>query len=114
VSAKSVEIEAIRTEAKKWGKIADAMSDISTDVKNLDLEFTAFLLPVLGIYAIGGAVDAAVMHSAYGDFYDQLKHLAHDAVTEFERTRKALNRIADAYEQNEDMTTKNFNDFYAN
>ena len=113
MSAKSVEIEAIRVEAKKWTKISDEMSDVSTDIANLGLEFSAFLVPVFGIAAVGGAIDSTMMHSAYKRFHEQFKNLAGQAVTELDGMHKALHLIADAYEQNEDMTTKNFNDFYS-
>lgn len=112
MSEKTVEVEAIRAEAKKWTHVADRMSGIDDKVKDLELDGSAFLVPTTAVALIAGLEDAYMMHSAYASFHSHVHRLTGEATTEFDRMNKALLRIADAYEQNEDMNTKNFNDFY--
>lgn len=95
----SVDPDALRTEAKKWARLAGDMSTIRQDTANLSLGVTAFF---------PGGMTEGVHHTKYRDCLDRIVSRLEGAAIEYELIGFTLNKIASDYEEEERVTQDSF------
>jgi uncharacterized protein YukE len=84
--------ESVRKEATKWRRLADQVEPIRGAVQSATLGATAFFI---------GDGNAAAHHQAYYQYQAFMEDILRGAVVEFEQLGKALNKVADAYDDAE-------------
>lgn len=100
----SFDPEAIRKEASKWDALADRMSGARADAEGLELGVTAFFI---------GNYTEAVNYPAYKDFLGRVVTRLSGGEDEFALIATNLRRIADRYEDGEDLNRKSLDEVYS-
>lgn len=100
----SFDPEAIRNEASKWMDLADRMSIVRAGAEGLGLAPSAFFI---------GNLSEAVHHPAYDDFLGRVVTRLSGGEAEFELIGTNLRRIADNYEDGEDMNRRSLDEIYS-
>jgi len=98
--------ESLRDEAKKWNRFADKMTPIALKADELFLGVTAFWIGEPGM------VDATILQSSYDDFQKFMSTALKAAVVEFNQIAGALNRIANAYDDQDKVVELDLNQIY--
>lgn len=92
-----VDPEDVRGEAKKWINLADDMAGIRSVAENrLELESTAFFI---------GNFSEIVHYPAYQDFHGRMVSRLRGAQVEFELIGLVLKRLADDYEETDQLSS---------
>lgn len=100
----NVVLSALRDEARKWQGLSDTVTPIKTVVEGLHLGPSAFF--------IGDA--SVVVHSqAYNGFQSFMVTILGGAVTEFDQLGSALNKIADIYDEADQLIALDLNEVYS-
>lgn len=90
-----IEPEDVRAEAKRWIDLADDMSKIHSKTGDLWLGVTAFMVGVIG---------DVTPYPAYSGFHDLMITRIGGGATEFEHIGQALKRLADEYEETDELS----------
>ena len=104
MSQVTVITEAVRDEAKKWFSFADRVEPVKAAAESLTLDISAFFI---------GDANAAMHHRAYSTYQEYMVHILGGAVTEFEQMAAALNKIADAYDDADEIASLNLNQIWS-
>jgi hypothetical protein len=101
----SVEVdpEAVRDEKKIWTELAGKMLDIQRAVARLDLGVTAFFI---------GNFTELLYHPAYSKYWDMTNDRLWQAEGEFELIGKVLERIAESYEETDELSADEVGKLY--
>jgi hypothetical protein len=94
---------ALRNEATKWRDLSDQVEPIKSAVDGLTLNAMAFYVGDLN------AGPHAVYYESYRSF---MARILGQAQVEFEQVGDALTRIADAYDEADEVAELNLNDIY--
>lgn len=103
----TVVTDALRDEATHWNALADPLGRLAGDVGQLHLGLAAF--------AVGsGPVDATAtgLQEIYERFRTDLTTSVLRGSTEFDQLATALRRIADRYDNDEDVNAMSLHDIY--
>lgn len=96
----AVDPEAVRSEATQWINLADDMSKIQRHVDSqLWLSPAAFFI---------GNFSEIIHYPAYRDFWNRMNNRLSGAAIEFELIGIVLRRIAEDYEQTDEMSRSDF------
>jgi hypothetical protein len=96
--------EAVADEAAKWRRLSGQMEPIKTAADGLDLAGTAFY--------IGDGLNFLVYSHSYNDFQNLMVTALGGAVTEFEQIGGALDKIAVAYDQADQIVSLDLNQIW--
>jgi hypothetical protein len=96
---------AVRAEAKKWQELSDKAAPIKAAVDGLTLSASAFF--------IGEDWTPTVHAEAYQGFQHFMAGILAGGVAEFDQLGAALNKIADAYDNADDVVELDLNDIYS-
>jgi hypothetical protein len=103
----TVVTDALRDEARHWNGLAHPLDRLASDIGALHLGLAAF--------AVGsGPVDATAggLQEAYERFRSDLTTSVLRGSTEFDQVAAALRRIADRYDNDDDVTALSLRDIY--
>jgi uncharacterized protein YukE len=103
MSEVTVVTEAVRSEAQKWRRLADQVQPIKTAVDDAGLDVSAFFI---------GDANAAMHAAVYRQYKEFISSVLAGGVTEFEQIGGALDRIADAYDNADQIVSLDFNKIY--
>ncbi|MFI6273129.1 hypothetical protein [Micromonospora zamorensis] len=95
--------DALRTEGGKWLQLSDSATAIKGAAERLSLDASAFYI---------GDANAGVHSAAYRDFHAFMVAIFAGAATEFEQVGEALRRVADAYDQADEVISLDLNTIY--
>ncbi|MEU7923264.1 hypothetical protein [Micromonospora zamorensis] len=95
--------DALRTEGGKWLQLSDSVAAIKGATERLSLDASAFYI---------GDANAGVHSAAYRDFQAFMVGILTGAATEFEQFGEALRRVADAYDQADEVISLDLNTIY--
>ena len=101
----NVILSALHDEARKWQGLSDTIAPIKTVVEGLHLDPTAFF--------IGMDANVAVHSAAYDGFQSFMVTILGGAVTEFDQLGTALNKIADIYDEADQVIAVDLNRVYS-
>ncbi|GII23036.1 hypothetical protein [Planosporangium mesophilum] len=96
--------ESVRDEAKKWRSLADQMEPVKQAVHDMSLAPEAFFI---------GDANILEHHSAYCSYREFMEKALTGAVVEFEQIGRALDKIADAYDNADNVVTLDLNKIYS-
>lgn len=96
--------EAVVDEAAKWRRLSSQMEPIKTAADGLDLAGSAFY--------IGDGLNFAIYSNSYNDFQNLMVTALGGAVTEFEQIGGALDKIAAAYDQADQIVSLDLNQIW--
>ena len=96
--------EAVVDEAAKWRRLSGQMEPIKAAADGLDLSATAFY--------IGDGLNFLVYSNSYNDFQNLMVTALGGAVTEFEQIGGALDKIAAAYDQSDQIVSVDLNQIW--
>jgi hypothetical protein len=96
----------VRDEAKKWVHLADKMTPVAAKVNDLFLGVTAFWVGEPEM------VDAIILQSSYDDYQKFMTAALKAAVVEFGQIAGALNKIANAYDAQDQVVELDLNQIY--
>lgn len=100
-----VDPEALRGEAKKWINLTDDMAEIRSEAENrLRLASTAFFI---------GNFSEIVHYPAYQDFHGRMVTRLRGAEVEFELIALVLKRLADEYEEADQLSSAELSQHFA-
>jgi len=100
----SVVLSALRDEARKWQGLSDTIEPVKTVVDGLHLAPSAFFI---------GDANVLVHSAAYDGFQTFVATILGGAVTEFEQLGTALNKIADIYDEADQVIAVDLNHVYS-
>lgn len=96
--------DAIVDEAAKWRRLSSEVEPIKQAADGLDLSGSAFY--------IGDGLNFVLYSNAYNDFQSLMVSALSGAVTEFEQIGGALDRIATAYDQADQIVSLDLNQIW--
>ncbi|GIH08613.1 hypothetical protein Rhe02_66800 [Rhizocola hellebori] len=96
--------EAVVDEAAKWRRLAGQMEPIKSSADGLDLAGSAFY--------IGDGLNFLIYSNSYNDFQNLMVTALGGAVTEFEQIGGALDKIAAAYDQADQIVSLDLNQIW--
>ncbi len=96
--------DAIVDEAAKWRRLSGQMEPIKQAADGLDLAGTAFY--------IGDGLNFLLYSNSYNDFQNLMVTALGGAVTEFEQIGAALDKIAAAYDQADQVVSLDLNQIW--
>jgi hypothetical protein len=95
---------ALRNEANKWRGLSDEVAPIKSAVEGLTLGVTAFYI---------GDLNAVPHAEAYEQYRSYMAKLLGQAQVEFEQVGDALTKIADSYDESDEVSPMlDLNDIY--
>ena len=95
---------AVRDEAKKWRDLSDKVAPIKSTTDGLTLSLSAFFI---------GDVNAGLHAQAYEGFRSFMSTMLAGAIAEFEQVGAALDKIADAYDNSDQIVALDLNKIYS-
>jgi uncharacterized protein YukE len=104
MSEVTVITESVRDEAKKWRRLADQMEPIKQAVQSLTLDPSAFFI---------GDANVFEHHNAYSGYRAFMERVVTGAAVEFEQIGRALDKIADAYDNADKVVALDLNKIYS-
>ncbi len=96
--------DAVADEAAKWRRLSSQMEPIKSAADGLDLAASAFY--------VGDGLNFLIYSNSYNDFQNLMVTALGGAVTEFEQIGGALDRIAAAYDQADQVVSLDLNQIW--
>jgi len=104
MSEVTVITSAVRDEAKKWRDLSGKMAPVKSTVDGMTLSTSAFFI---------GDLNAVPHAQAYEGFRSFMATVLGGGVTEFEQVGDALDKIADAYDDRDQIVSLDLNKIYS-
>lgn len=108
--------EALRKEAERWDGIAADTEPVNAFIASAKMGVTAFLMvspSAIGrLLSMDTLLEAPIQHSAYEEFRSTMEELTRGAITEFGQIGDALIKMANKYDEAEEICELEFSEIY--